>query len=85
MGIIMHTNLIYTMLPLNQNTICLQKLAIHFYTYLRIIDKINFPNNYHTCLYPQTTHIIINKNLLTDFIVSSNYCSYSSIMFILTY
>ena len=84
MDIIMHTNLIYIMLPLNQNTICLHNLAIHFYTYLRPIDSINFPNNYYTCSYLQSTHMIV-KIKLTNFVVCSNPCSYFGLMFILTH
>ena len=47
------------MLPLNQNTIKFHNLDIHFYTYLRSIDKINFLNNYYTCSYLQSTHMIL--------------------------
>ena len=51
MDIIMHTILIYIMLPLNQNTMYLQKLALYFYMYSRINDNIIFPSNYYTYFY----------------------------------
>ena len=58
MGIIMHTNIIYFMPSLNQNTI-FPKLAFYFYVYLRIIDNINFPNTCNTCPYIQSTFMSI--------------------------
>ena len=50
---------LYIMLPLNQNTIKFHNLNIHFYPYLSSIDKINFLNNYYTCSYLQSTHMIL--------------------------
>ena len=66
MGIIMHTNSIYIMLPLYQNT--------KYPEYQRIINNNNFPNNDCTCSYPQSTHIIVKIKLTPGFIVCSNPC-----------
>ena len=71
----MHTNIICIMLSLNQ-TLYLQKLALYFYVYLRIIDNINFPNTYNTCSYVQSTLMLIKKSLLTGYVLGSNPCTY---------